>query len=143
MNSILKGAEAEAIACSWLRERGFKIVERNFRHNHLEVDIIAVGPMPQRVEEPEKSGQELYVPGVKFLSTPVLHIIEVRSRSSDLIDPAFTVDEEKQKHLIDAASYYALSHRLDLELFFDIISVEFLQNGERLRFIPDAFRAEW
>ncbi len=143
MNSILKGAEAEAIACSWLRERGFKIVERNFRHNHLEVDIIAVGPMPQRVEEPEKSGQELYVPGVKFLSTPVLHIIEVRSRSSDLIDPALTVDEEKQKHLIDAASYYALSHRLDLELFFDIISVEFLQSGERLRFIPDAFRAEW
>ncbi len=143
MNSILKGAEAEAIACSWLRERGFKIVERNFRHNHLEVDIIAVGPMPQRVEEPEKSGPELYVPGVKFLSTPVLHIIEVRSRSSDLIDPALTVDEEKQKHLIDAASYYALSHRLDLELFFDIISVEFLQSGERLRFIPDAFRAEW
>ena len=143
MNSILKGAEAEAIACSWLRERGFKIVERNYRHNHLEVDIIAVGPMPQRVEEPEKSGQELYVPGVKFLSTPVLHIIEVRSRERPIIDPALTVDETKQKNLIEAASYYALSHRLDLELFFDIISVEFLQNGERLRFIPDAFRAEW
>ncbi|MBO4691498.1 MAG: YraN family protein [Bacteroidales bacterium] len=132
MNSVLKGAEAEAIACSWLRERGFKIVERNFRHNHLEVDIIAIGPMPKRVEEQ-----------VIFLSTPVLHIIEVRSRSSQIVDPALTVDEEKQKHLIDAASYYAISHRLDLELFFDIISVEFLQSGERLRFIPDAFRAEW
>ncbi|MBR4805682.1 MAG: YraN family protein [Bacteroidales bacterium] len=141
MNSVLKGAEAEAIACSWLRERGFKIVERNFRHNHLEVDIIAVGP--------------LYDPGVKSLSTPVLHIIEVRGREAKfesdvpgemeraIIDPALTVDEKKQKHLIDAASFYARSHKLDLELVFDIISVEFLESGSRLSFIPNAFRAEW
>jgi Holliday junction resolvase-like predicted endonuclease len=52
-----KGAKGEEIATDYLIEKGYTILERNWRHHHLEVDIIA-------------SKESL------------LHIIEVKTRHS-------------------------------------------------------------
>ena len=36
-----RGAAGEAFTVDWLRSNGFLIVERNWRYDHYEVDIIA------------------------------------------------------------------------------------------------------
>ena len=63
-----KGREAEDIALKFLLEKGLRLLERNWRFRHLELDIIM---------EDEK----------------MLHIVEVRSRVYPvLIEPVETVD---------------------------------------------------
>jgi len=125
--TVQKGRSAEEIAASWLSGKGLTILERNWRHHHLEIDIIAEGPMlssgnPQRF----------------------LHIVEVRSRgNSPVIEPELTVDEKKQKFLINAADAYIRSHKISLEAVFDIIGIEIGASGEKISFRPDAFRPCW
>ena len=41
LSTALIGGRGEDAAVEWLRERGFYIVERNWRIGHLEIDIIA------------------------------------------------------------------------------------------------------
>jgi len=51
------GEKAEEAATKWLEKRGYTVIERNWRHKHWEIDIIA---------SKEKK----------------LHIVEVKSRST-------------------------------------------------------------
>ena len=122
-----KGRSAEDIAASWLSGRGLTILERNWRHHHLEIDIIAEGPMLS-----SDNAQRF------------LHIVEVRSRAnSSVVEPALTVDEKKQKLLINAADAYIRSHKISLEAVFDIIGIEMDASGEKISFRGDAFRPCW
>jgi len=50
------GTEGETLAAQWLKEKGYEILQRNWRHSHYEIDIIA-------------------------LKNKMLHIIEVKSRN--------------------------------------------------------------
>ena len=36
------GREGELLAANWILQRGFQILERNWRHRRYEVDIIAL-----------------------------------------------------------------------------------------------------
>lgn len=74
--------EGEAIAVGWLLEQGFEILHRNWRHAHLEIDIIAV--KDQR-----------------------LHIVEVKARwSSSFGRPEEAVTRKKFRRLKRAADEY-------------------------------------
>ena len=103
---IKRGREGEQIALEYLLQRGFKLMERNWRHRHLEVDLIM-----------EKGG--------------MVHIVEVRSKSFPaIVDPLESVGRAKRNNLIKAANYYVLDRRIDSEVVFDIVSVLFLPNGD-------------
>ena len=132
-NTVDKGKDAESLAASWLKERGLIILERNWRHHHLEVDIIAEGPLLSPENSlPSNSAQRF------------LHIVEVRSRADNSpIEPDLTVDDKKQKRLINAADAYIRSHRIHLETVFDIIGIQVSESGEIISFRPDAFRPDW
>ncbi|MBR4802711.1 MAG: YraN family protein [Bacteroidales bacterium] len=144
-NTVNKGRWAEDVAASWLSERGLRILERNYRHHHLEVDIIAEGPILSAENSHASDNAQRY-----------LHFVEVRARASSLrsgirkeeadapfVAPELTVAEDKQRRLINAADAYVRSHRIHLEAVFDIIGIEKTATGERISFRPDAFRPSW
>lgn len=132
-NTVDKGKDAESLAASWLKERGLNILERNWRFHHLEIDIIAEGPMlSAETSFPENKSQRF------------LHIVEVRSRSDNSpIEPDLTVDDKKQKRLINAADAYIRSHRIHIEAVFDIVGIQTSESGAGICFRPDAFRPDW
>ena len=73
-----------------------------------------------------------------------LHIVEVRSRADNSpIEPDLTVDDKKQKFLINAADAFIRSRRIHLETIFDIIGIRTSDTGVSISFRPDAFRPGW
>jgi len=135
--TLEKGKLAEDIACRWLESKGLVIVERNWRHHHLEIDIIAEGPLLEPDGKIRPSANGVSVPD------SFIHIVEVRSRSSSFVEPEETVDMKKQRHIVCAADAYIRRSRTRKEVVFDIMGVVFLENGFRTAFYPDAFRPLW
>ena len=109
------GKSGEEIAYDYLIKKGFKILEKNWRHNKDEVDIIAT------------RGEYLV-------------IVEVKTRSTFYFgEPQIFVNKKKQGFMIRAANAYILKNNIDNETRFDIISI--VQSGDRvsIRHIEDAF----
>jgi putative endonuclease len=109
------GHSGEQLAAGFLKEKGYKILETNWRQGPLEVDIIA-------------------------LKENVLVIAEVKTRSTNFFgEPEEFVTRQKQKNLIRAANIYIIDKNLDVEARFDIISI--LSKGSVLKIyhIEDAF----
>jgi putative endonuclease len=109
------GREGEDRARAWLRNKGYEILETNWRCHFGEIDIIA------------REGK-------------MLVIIEVKARQTALFgSPELAVNRKKQKNIIRMADLYIRIKKLDLEVRFDIISV--IINGEEcsISHIPDAF----
>lgn len=95
------GTAHEALAASWLQERGYQILERNFRNRLGEIDLIA-----------EKDS--------------VLVFVEVKYRGTNAFgDPLAAVDGRKQRRICRAAlGYYAdRGYREELPCRFDVIAV--------------------
>ena len=42
VSSVDKGRQAEEFACTWLKNKGFNLITRNFRKRGFEIDIIAL-----------------------------------------------------------------------------------------------------
>ena len=110
------GALGEQIACDYLLEQGYQILERNWSNGHKEIDIVA-----------------------KYGDTIV--IVEVKTRQSTyLVEPEIAVDVFKQRNLIWAANSYVNRNQYDLDVRFDIISIVVDKNNEkRIEHIEDAF----
>ena len=109
------GKNSEDLAVTYLENKGYQILERNWRSGHKEIDIIA-------------------------LDGDILVIVEVKSRKSlDFGDPDIAVGVMKQRMLIYAAEAYINYHNLDLEVRFDIISMIITPRGEQIEHIEDAF----
>jgi len=95
----LRGRQGEGIAAQYLLERGYRVLERNWRSHHREIDLIAT-----------RDGQVVFV--------------EVKCRSPrSWTEPWEAVGKAKQRRLIAAAHAYVMQHHLDGEVRFDIISV--------------------
>lgn len=113
------GKQGEEIAVKYLMDKGYEILERNWRNRHKEIDIIA------------KDGNELVV-------------VEVKTRkSNDYGDPDFAVNKQKQRLLISAANSYIYSNNLDLDTRFDIISIIIKDGNPVVDHIEDAFLPHW
>ena len=109
------GKLGEEIAVNYLSDKGYEILERNWRNRHKEIDIIA------------RDG--------KFLV-----IVEVKARKSDEYgNPDIAVTRQKQRLLISAANAYLFRNRLDTETRFDIISIVFKDGKPVIEHIEDAF----
>ena len=113
------GELAEELAAKYLIDKGYEILERNWRNIHKEIDIIA------------KDGNELV-------------IVEVKARKSDNYGgPDLAVTSRKQKLLISAANSYIFKNKVDLNTRFDIISIVFKDGNPVIDHIEDAFLPHW
>lgn len=106
------GKLGEDLACKYLQDKGYKIIERNFEARQGEIDIIA------------KDKEELV-------------FIEVKTRSNiSYGKPAEAVNEIKQNHLIKTIEYYIYSRHLEDEFIrIDIIEIYLWKNKYRVNHI--------
>lgn len=114
MNKRLFGGEGEADARAYLKGRGAKVLEMNYRRPTGEIDIIA------------RQGKTLL-------------FVEVKRRSSLRYGrPAEAVDRAKQAHILRTAALYMQEKGfMDVPTRFDVIEV--LPDG--IRHIEGAFDA--
>lgn len=101
MNRSTKGAEGERAALKYLQEKGYLLLEKNFRAQRCEIDLI--------MQDDE---------------TTVF--IEVKARSGIRFGLGReAVTRQKQANLIKAATAYAADHDLlEARLRFDVVEVE-------------------
>lgn len=110
------GRQGEALACSFLKRKGFKILHTNYRRRQGEIDIIA-----------EREG---YV---------VFSEVKTRKRR-DLTQALEAVDGSKQKQLRKMAEIF-LSERgvIDRGYRFDVIAVDLSGTKPQISHLEDAF----
>lgn len=109
------GKLGEDLAVQYLTDKGYEILERNWRNIHKEIDIIA------------KEGDDLV-------------IVEVKARQTDEYgEPGIAVTKRKQRMLIAAANAYITRKGLDVETRFDIVSIVFKDGEPVIEHIEDAF----
>jgi putative endonuclease len=118
VTAVAVGAAAESAAADHLEQLGYRIIARNYRARHFEIDLIA-----------EDRG--------------VLCFIEVRARSRrDFGDAAETVGLRKRTRLILAASYWLAANRAaDRPCRFDVVGVDLSCKPPAFTLIKDAFQS--
>ncbi|MCF7566923.1 YraN family protein [Sabulilitoribacter arenilitoris] len=93
------GKKGEQLAVDFLLKNGYEIIERNYRFDKAEVDIIAK-------------------------KQDILAIIEVKTRSTiDFGDPQDFVKPKQIQRLVKAVDEYITANDLDVEARFDIIAI--------------------
>ncbi|WP_336128057.1 YraN family protein [Mesoflavibacter sp. CH_XMU1422-2] len=109
------GKKGEQLAVDFLIENGYDIVERNYRFNKAEVDIIA-----QKKD--------------------VLAIIEVKTRSTtDFGNPQDFVKPKQIKNLVKAVDEYVTVNNLEVDVRFDIIAIVKEEQQFNIEHLEDAF----
>ena len=113
---MLLGRRGEDVACGFLEGTGHRILRRNYRSGHLEIDIVSEGP------------DGLHFVEVKTRKAPVTTTI------SDQVNPL------KQKRISAAAlRYLSAKHLYGQEVFFDVVSVTVEQQETLVRYFPQAW----
>ncbi len=108
------GKAGEEAAKEYFIKKGFTIRETNWRCGNLELDLVI-----------EKDGAVVFV--------------EVKTRSSDIVDPTFSIDPKKIRNLINAGKGYLKMYDLpQLSMQIDIITLVGQPDGFKLEHIEDA-----
>ena len=111
----LLGKAGEDAAADYLIRKGYVLLDRNWRKNRLELDIVA-----------SKDG--------------VLVFVEVKTRrNTDFREPHEAVDWKKIRHIVVAADAYIKLHDIEADVRFDIIDVVGTKGQFRITHIEDAF----
>ncbi len=107
-----KGKLGENIATEYLKENGYRIIERNFHCKKGEIDIIA-----------EKSHEYIF--------------IEVKARTNlKYGTPAESVTPIKEKHIKKATEYYLYKYNLEnCYIRFDVIEIYINNNKVKINHI--------
>ncbi|SDL78656.1 putative endonuclease [Catalinimonas alkaloidigena] len=109
------GKEGEALAARFLEERGYQILERNYRYRRAEVDLIV-------------QGQGLVV------------FVEVKARTSVAYGfPEEAVGETKTSLILAAADHFVEERGWEGDIRFDIIAIHYEKERARLQHFKDAF----
>lgn len=99
----VNGAMAERFAANYLRKKGYKLIDFNYRSRLGEIDLI-------------------------FTKRKYIVFVEVKARGEGSIaEPKEFVDENKMKKIIATAQLYMSYKKVDLQPRFDIVEV-FLEN---------------
>jgi putative endonuclease len=111
------GQSGESRASTYLKGLGFKIIERNWRHRHDEIDIIA-----------EYQGCIVFV--------------EVKTRENNSYGrPEEFVSKKKQRFIIRAANEYMVAKQIDKEVRFDVVAITNKNEANKVELVhlPNAF----
>ena len=108
------GQLGEEMACDFLQARGHRILQRNWRGSHLEVDIISE-------------------------ASDGVHFVEVKTRLSADATPEEKVDTRKQQRISAAALKYLNQSGSDREVFFDVVTVTVDGFDSQVKYFPQAW----
>lgn len=110
------GKIGEELAVDFLKKSGYKIIERNFRCNLGEIDIIA-------------------------LDKNILAFVEVRTKiSSSFCAPQETVNFLKQKKLHKLSLYYLTKKRIkNRDCRFDVVAIDLSKGKNGIELFKNAF----
>ncbi len=108
------GKWGEDIAADYLTEQGFAIAERNWRMNHLEIDIVAT------------RGDDIV-------------FVEVKTRADRQTDPLEAMTPRKVALLCRAAEVYLRVNHVRLTPRFDVAAVSGDGHTCEMEYIPNAF----
>ena len=110
------GELGERIAERWLRERGWRVVQRRFRSGHRDIDLVV-----------ELEG--------------VVAFVEVKARRGEQFGgPVEAVNWRKQKELGRSARVWVARHGRHEDAYrFDVIGVLVAGPRVRIRHVPNAF----
>lgn len=112
-----KGKIGEAIAVKFLSDKGYKILRRNYRYGHGEIDIIA-------------------------MDGDILVFVEVKTRASDkfgLPEDSVTVKKREQLKKI-ASAFLQLNEIKFSECRFDVVSIMLKGKNTQINHIENAFQ---
>lgn len=109
------GREGESLAASYLERQDYLILERNYRHHHAEIDLIA------------RKGKMLIFAEVK-----------TRKNLSYGLPEEF-VSYTKAKLIMRVAEHYIFAKNWQYDVRFDIIAVTINGNNVEVKHIEDAF----
>lgn len=114
--NIAKARAGEQAAAEFLERSGYTILERNYRHGHGEIDVIA-----------NDAGMLVFV--------------EVKTRlSATYGPPEYSITYGKQKQLRRVAQGYFFEKQIaEAACRFDVITVEFDGDTPLINHIPNAF----
>lgn len=101
------GDQGEQLAASFLEQKGYRILERNYRFERAEVDLVCYQP----AERYEDGGELVFV--------------EVKTRSGlGFGRPEEAVDEAKQQNVVRAAGAFLYEFKLEgSPCRFDVVTV--------------------
>jgi len=109
------GREAEDLAASYLIDKGYEIVARNYRYGHAEVDLI-------------------------IRKGIFLVFVEVKSRKNVKFGmPEAAVSKLKVSLVKRAADFYVYKTNWHKQIRFDVISIIFRSDGFEIKHFEDAF----
>ena len=108
------GKKAEELSREFLVNKGYKILETNWRFYQKEIDIIAEYNNQLVVVE-VKSAMERYY-----------------NNASDLLS------HRKMHHIVDAAEAYIIRKNIGMEVRFDLVVVIFSREGTKIEHIEGA-----
>jgi putative endonuclease len=109
------GIDSESLAVDYLKEHGYKIIERNYRTKIGEIDIIA-----------------------KDRDTIVF--IEVKARKSKAYNPKEAITKSKKRKISMTALYYLKATRqINVRARFDVVSIGFENKTETVEIVKNAF----
>lgn len=113
------GDRGEEMAASFLREAGYRILERNFRFERNEVDLVCL--------DPDRGGEVVFV--------------EVKTRTgTGYGPPEASVTQEKRKALIDVSRAYLHERELEgVPARFDVIAVLLESGNAEIEHYENAF----
>lgn len=122
MNTKEKGDFGERAVCDYIKEKGFRIIKRNYHIRGGEIDIIA------------KDGN-------------CIVFIEVKTRKNSFFaKPCEYVDYKKRNRIIKTARWF-LGENIDNEVRFDVAEVYYSENDDKIlvneiNYIKNAFICE-
>jgi putative endonuclease len=109
------GQKGEDLAIAFLKNKGYRILSRNWKWGKNEIDIIAE-------------------------NNNLIVFVEVKTRSNNFqVSPAAAITNEKQKSIIRAADGYIQRYKIDKESRFDVITIINKNEEFELDHIEDAF----
>ncbi|MFH1194185.1 MAG: YraN family protein [bacterium] len=111
------GKIGEDIACKFLSDKGFKIIQRNYRFERGEIDIIA------------EDGD-------------VLVFVEVKTRTNlEYGPPEYAITKSKQKQIKKIAEAYLWEKEIkDRDCRIDVVAIILRKNNKHnINHIPNAF----
>lgn len=110
------GKEGETLAVEYLESKGYKIIERNYRTRHGEIDIIAA-------------------------DRDIMVFVEVKTRNTKTYgDPKQAVTYHKQKKISQLASLYLKQlNTKNQRARFDVISVKYYHKQPEIEHLSNAF----
>lgn len=109
------GKQGEQIAIEYLQSAGFRILERNYRYQKAEVDIIA-------------------------LKDKTLAIVEVKTRSTAVFgNPQDFLKRNQIERIVNAVDHYIQLQQLNVDVRFDVIAIVKTDKAHEVQHLENAY----